>query len=282
LNEEATMPQDSESLPEPQGIEMPRPTAAPFILGVGLALVATGIALGLSLSVVGLLLLAAGLAGWIGSLLPGRGHFHEERVPPDQRPSAITAAPGNVEQLQTGMPGYRMRLPLRVHPISAGIKGGICGGLLMPLPAMIWGLLSGHGIWYPINLLAGMVNAGLGNMPVAELEKFKPPLFLVGLVLHAVMSLVLGLMYGVLLPTLPATRFGQLVWGGLLMPLLWTGASYSLMGVVNPLMQKSVDWPWFIASQFVFGITAAVVVIRTELIAVPPAGMGPDTESLTR
>ena len=29
--------------------------------------------------------------------------------------------------------------------------------------------------------------------------------------------------------------------------------SFRLMGVVNPLLQQRVDWPWFIVSQFVFG-----------------------------
>jgi hypothetical protein len=46
--------------------------------------------------------------------------------------------------------------------------------------------------------------------------------------------------------------------------------------VVNPFLQQNVDWPWFIASQFVFGIAAAIVVMRTEQIAVPPAGTGPE------
>jgi hypothetical protein len=72
----------------------------------------------------------------------------------------------------------------------------------------------------------------------------------------------------------------QLFWGGVVLPLLWTGASYGLMGVVNPLLEQKVDWPWFIASQFVFGVTAAVVVMFSETIRVPPAGAGPDTESL--
>ena len=31
------------------------------------------------------------------------------------------------------------------------------------------------------------------------------------------------------------------------------------MGLVNPLLRKGVDWPWFIASQFVFGVVAALV-----------------------
>ena len=58
------------------------------------------------------------------------------------------------------------------------------------------------------------------------------------------------------------------------MPLLWTGASYGLMGVVNPTLQAGVEWPWFIVSQFIFGLAAATVVVRSQTIAVPPAGSG--------
>ena len=64
--------------------------------------------------------------------------------------------------------------------------------------------MSGHGIWYPVNLLAGMVLPGVDRMTVAELEQFRPSLLLLGIVIHAVMSVVLGLIYGVLLPTLAA------------------------------------------------------------------------------
>src|SRR5437764_690225 len=83
----------------------------------------------------------------------------------------------------------------------------------------------------------------------------------VGAVIHVTMSVIFGLIYGVLLPTLPAIP-NPLAWGGLLMPLLWTAVSFSLMEVVNPVLQRGVEWPWFIASQFVFGIATAVVVMR--------------------
>jgi hypothetical protein len=46
------------------------------------------------------------------------------------------------------------------------------------------------------------------------------------------------------------------------------------MGVVNPVLQERVDWAWFIVSQFVFGVTAAVVVLRSEKVSIPPAGRG--------
>jgi hypothetical protein len=52
--------------------------------------------------------------------------------------------------------------------------------------------------------------------------------------------------------------------------------SYGLMGVVNPALQQRVEWPWFIASQFVFGVVAAIFVVRSEQVHLPPAGRGPD------
>ena len=67
-----------------------------------------------------------------------------------------------------------------------------------------------------------------------------------------------------------------LVRGGLVLPLVWTAVSYGLMGVVNPALQDRVNWFWFIVTQFVFGVTAAVVVLRSEIIHIPPAGPGPD------
>ena len=55
-----------------------------------------------------------------------------------------------------------------------------------------------------------------------------------------------------------------------------SAASYALMGVVNPVLQEKVDWPWFIVSQFIFGLVAAIVVVRSEMVHIPPAGRGPD------
>jgi hypothetical protein len=242
---------------------MPRPTVAPLVLAVGLSLLAAGVPLGLGFLVVGAVVLVAGLGIWIGQLLPGRGHVHEPLVQPALWPQPIRGTPGGVEQLREGAPGYRLRLPEAVHPISAGLRGGLAGGALMPVPALVWGLASGHGLLYPVNLLAGMVLPGVGAMTVPDLEQFHFTLFLVALVIHATMSVVLGLIYGVLLPTLPSVP-RPIAWGGLLAPLLWTGVSYVLMGFVNPVLERGVSWPWFIASQFVFGIATAVVIMASE------------------
>ncbi len=163
--------------------------------------------------------------------------------------------------MQEGMPGYRLRLPVKMHPISAGVKGAIVGGLVMPLPAVAYGLVSGHGIWFPINLLAGMVLPGMGNMTIEDLEGFHPHMLVLGVGAHVIVSLILGLMYGVLLPTLPDIP-KPLAWGSLLMPLLWTAASFIALSVFNPAARERVAWPWFVLSQFVFGVGAALVFMK--------------------
>ena len=59
------------------------------------------------------------------------------------------------------------------------------------------------------------------------------------------------------------------------MPLLWTGLCYGFMGIVDPLLNEFVSWPWFIASQVVYGLAMSVVVINSEKVPAPPVGSGP-------
>jgi hypothetical protein len=272
------MSSESETIPNREvtagfdSVVMPRPTVAPLVLSLGMALLAAGVVTSPAFLIVGGVILVVGLGLWIADLLPGRGHVVEPLVEPSRRARAVAGEPGTVGQLRTGMPGYRLRLPEQVHPISAGIKGGILGGLVMPLPALAYGVLSGHGIWYPVNLLAGMWLPGIGKMTDAGLEQFHPSLLLVAIVVHAVNSIIFGMIYGVLLPTLPHIP-DPLAWGGLLMPVLWTAVSYGLMKVVNPALNAGVDWPWFIASQFLFGVVAAVVVMRARGLRPLQAGL---------
>ncbi len=252
---------DSKQLEQGEtAIEVPRPTAAPIVVSLGLALCGAGIATGLILVIVGAGMLLMGIGMWLWQLLPGRGHVNET-IAVTVSPAAVARPPQRVEKLVAGKPGYRLRLPEKVHPISSGIKGGIIAGLIMPLPALAYGVLSGHGIWYVINLLSGIVLPGIDSLSTVELEQFRPTLLIISVVVHAAMSLVFGLVYGVLMPTLPRVP-RAIAWGALLMPALWTAATFLLMGAVNPALRQGVDWPWFIVSQFVFGVVAAVIVMR--------------------
>jgi hypothetical protein len=165
-----------------------------------------------------------------------------------------------------------------LSPLKAGLLGGVAGGLAMPIAAIVWGLSSGRGIWYPANLLAAMVLPAMDKLPTAELSRFRPGWLAIALTIHAAMSLSFGAIFGVLMPRFRPIP-SNLAWGGLLMPLLWTSVCFGLMGVVNPLLQSRVSWPWFVVAQFVFGVVTAIVVERSERLYIPPSGRGPDSSS---
>jgi hypothetical protein len=43
---------------------------------------------------------------------------------------------------------------------------------------------------------------------------------------------------------------------------LWSGLLYSILGILNPLLESHIDWLWFTVSQVAFGIIAGLVVVR--------------------
>ena len=87
--------------------------------------------------------------------------------------------------------------------------------------------------------------------------------FLVAVPLHLVMSLLVGLLYGAMLPMLPRR---PIVLGGFVAPLLWSGLIYGILAFVNPVMNQHIDWVWFVASQVAFGVVAGLVVVLQERI----------------
>lgn len=257
--------------PSDDAIVMPAATAWPLVLSVGLTLVGAGLVTKLALSIVGGVMGLVAAVGWFREVFLPEGHVQEKPVPVEQRAREIRPQLGAVEEMRAGMPGSRLAVPEKMHPYSAGAKGGMIGGLVMPIPALLYSLMSHHGIWYPLNLLAGMVI----QLPedILELERFRWSWFVIGTAIHGVSSVGLGLMYGVLLPMLPNR---PILWGGLVAPLLWTGAVYSFMGVLNPVMQDLVfrgpesaySFPAFVASQFIYGIVVGIVVVRSEQVYV--------------
>lgn len=163
----------------------------------------------------------------------------------------------------------------RRHPMIAGIAGGLVGGAAMAVPAVLWAAASGHGFWYPINVLAGMLEPGPGHLEAGELGRFHADWFLVASGVHVVLSSLFGTVFALVSSRLPPLP-GPVAWGGLILPLVWTGTTYGLMGVVNQVLQEHVDWAWFIASQFAFGVVAATVVLRSEMVHIPPAARRPE------
>ena len=237
-------------------IEMPARTAWPLVLAFGFVLVFAGLLTSASVSVLGAVLTVAGCAGWFREVLPRE---HEEVVPvlPDEL-RAVTER-RVVERLPVAQDQLRAWLPLHTHPISAGVKGGLAGGVAMAVLACTYGLLKAHGIWYPINLLAASVYAQSVKLGSAQLYSFHADSFVVALFLHALVSTAVGLLYGAMLPMF-ARR--PIILGGLIGPVLWSGLLYSMLSLLNPLLESHIDWFWFIVSQVGFGIVAGVVVVR--------------------
>jgi hypothetical protein len=247
--------QSSDSRQSPREIEVPTPTAWPFVLAFGCTLLFAGVVTSVSVSLLGVVLSLAGSIGWFREVLP---HEHEESVPVVPEEIRITTERRLVERVP--VPAYqRVWLPVHTYPILAGVKGGLAGGMAMAVLACAYGVLKAGSIWYPINLLAAAVYTESLRLGPTQLYSFHAGSFAIALGLHAVVSILVGLLYGAMLPMF-ARR--PIVLGGLIAPALWSAVIYTILGLLNPLLASHIDWPWFIASQVGFGIVAGLVVIR--------------------
>jgi hypothetical protein len=238
-------------------IEAPAPTAWPFVLAVGVTLVFAGLLMNVSLTVLGAVLSLAGCVGWIRELVP---HDHEAEVPivADDDVEVRTERRA-VERLAIAPEQVRAWLPVHTYPVSSGVKGGLAGGVAMAVLACAYGLLKVGSIWYPINLLAAVIYAQSVKLGPAELNAFHLDSFAIAVVLHALVSTLVGLLYGALLPMFPRR---PIVLGGLIVPVLWSGMLHATLDLLNPLLASHIDWTWFIASQVAFGVVAGAVVVR--------------------
>jgi hypothetical protein len=166
----------------------------------------------------------------------------------------------------------RAWLPVEIYPVSAGIKGGLAGGVAMAAVAMLYGLVGRTSVWYPINLLAAGFFPGAVTATTAEIAAFHLRAFLIAVPIHLITSLVVGLLYGATLPMLPRR---PILLGGFIAPILWTGLIHSILGIVNPVLNQHIDWLWFVFSQAAFGIVAGLIVSQQERIGTwqrPPLG----------
>jgi len=240
----------------PIEIEVPAPTAWPVVLAFGFTLMFAGLLTSASVSVLGVVLALAGCVGWFREVFP---HEHEETVPVVPEDHVLTTSRPLIETVPVSPNLVRAWLPLKTYPISAGIKGGLAGGVAMAVLACIYGLIKTGSIWYPINLLAATVYAQSLRLGPAQLVSFHADSFGIAVLLHAIGSIFVGLLYGAMLPMF-ARR--PIVLGGLIGPVLWSGLLYSTIELLNPLLARHINWYWFIASQIAFGVVAGLVVVR--------------------
>jgi hypothetical protein len=250
----------NETSPTPRTIEVPALTAWPFILAFGVTLLFAGLVTSMSVSVLGAALALAGCVGWFRAVFP---HAQEEPVAVASEEIRLITNRQVVERLPVQGDQIRAWLPVRTYPISAGVKGGLAGSVAMAVLACAYGVLKAGSIWYPINLLAAVIYRESLRLGPAQLNLFHADAFAIAFVLHGLVSIFVGLLYGAMLPMFPRR---PIVLGGLIAPVLWSGLLYTVLGLLNPLLATHIDWFWFVASQAAFGIVAGLVVVRQESI----------------
>jgi hypothetical protein len=235
------------------GVLLPVPTAWPMVLALGVTLMITGMVTHWVISLLGVVLLVRSTVGWFFEVLP---HERHAPVPIDRGTLAIYSPRTTHPKLPTDVK-HRKLLPVETFKISAGIKGGIVGGIAMVIPATIFSLIRYHSWWYAVNLLAagGFVSwAGQSN---AFLAQFHLMGLLAALGIHGLTSVLIGLLYGAMLPMFPRK---PILMAGFIAPFLWTSILYTALGVISPILNERIDWLWFVLSQIAFGLVCGFVV----------------------
>jgi hypothetical protein len=242
-------------------IQVPASNGGPLVAAFGLTMVFAGLLTHVMVSILGAAALLAGLVAWFREVLPHEAH---EAVTLEKEGLALAQPSPKVRHLAIGELAHRARLPLEIYPYSAGVRGGLVGGAAMAVLAILYGLIGHKSIWYPINLLAAAGSAHISAMSYEQLLAFNGTGLVLATIIHVAGSALVGLLYGVALPIFPRR---PILLGGILAPLFWSGILYAEMGIINPVLQQRIDWKWFMASQFAFGLVAGLVVARHERIS---------------
>jgi len=258
-------------------VRLPAPTSAPIVFALGIALLFAGLVTSASLSVLGAVLFVVGAVSWFREVFPQEKHVEVDFREPVALPATSRV---RVERLAVAPDVPRVLLPVEIYPVSAGVKGGLAGSVAMAALACLYGLLKQGSIWYPINLLAATGYRQQLMLDQSSLKAFHLESFLIASVIHLLTSVLVGLLYGAMLPMFPRR---PIFLGGVLAPVLWTGLLHAMMDLINPLLASRVDWWWFAASQFAFGIVAGLVVVRQQRVRIKqviPFAMRAGIESL--
>ncbi len=248
-------------------IEVPAPTMWPLVTGFGLTLIFAGLVTSLGVSFVGLVVLLRGAVGWFRNVFPVS---QEEMIPVRRTVAPIVPSTRRVDHLLPGIESHRVYIPVKVHPYSAGLIAGMIGGVGMAIVACLFGLIVFRSLWYPINLLAAVALPSLAAAGPATLKSFHSTGLIVALIVHGIISSLVGLLYAAILPMMPS-RFTAF-WGSFLAPVLWTALIASTLKLINPTLNSRIDWFWFIASQIVYGLITGYIVAHSKMVETAQPG----------
>lgn len=245
-------------------IELPQPTAFPMVTAFGITLLFAGVVTNPAVSVVGLICAIVGGIGWFRDVFPHPRHAWVELSDDELKPIVIESSMRSVKHLAVGKSGHRVRVPVEVHPYTAGVIGGLAGGVAMAVLALLYGLVFKGSIWWPVNLLAAAAVPSLSQADDQVLLSFSLIGLIVAIFIHGIMSVLVGLLYAVMLPMLPKRL--EWFWGGIITPLMWTGLIYATLGFIDPALEARIDWLAFIICQVAFGVVGGYVVFKSERV----------------
>src|ERR1700761_3151088 len=259
-------------------VQLPSPTAWPLVLALGLMFAFAGLVTNVGISILGGVLIVAGCVGWFGQVWP---HAQHVAIPVKVEKLEFVSVRTKVAHIAIDE-SHRARLPVHTPSVMAGVKGGIAGGAAMIVPATLYSLIAFHSLWYSVNLLGGAGVAGWTNPTLAEITHFRLSALVTAIIIHTAGSLLIGLLYGAMLPMLPKH---PILLGGIIAPVLWTGVLHSALPLINPFLSDRIDWGWFVVSQVTFGLVAGWVVskqidIRTEQFMPFAVRMGLETPGM--
>ena len=246
----------SESQREPassHSIQLPAPTAYPIAFALGATLIFAGLVTSMVVTTLGVVLFVASAIGWFREVLP---HEHHRSVNVTTAVIAIESTRSSVARLPITTQ-HRQILPVERYTLGAGVQGGLAGGVAMIAPATVYGLIRFHSLWYAANLLAAVAIPGWAQRSTHFLAAFHVEGLLVAGLVHLLVSVLVGLLYGAILPMFPRK---PILTAGFLAPVFWTGLLYATLEAVAPQLNRRIDWLWFIASQMAFGLVAGFVV----------------------
>jgi hypothetical protein len=161
-------------------------------------------------------------------------------------------------------PAEELSLPAWVYPYRLGLSGGALGGLAMIGVALAYGWQH-NSLWLPVNLIGATVVRNLQAASLAELSEFNLAALIAGLALHLIMSVGLGFVFALLLPTLPGP---VLIWSLTVGPALWVIASLLTLPLINPVMSQYVDRPSFFAAHIAYGLILGLWFARARKVHV--------------
>jgi hypothetical protein len=127
----------------------------------------------------------------------------------------------------------------------------------MIFPATLFSLLKYHSVWYAMNLLAAGGFVSWAGASDAFLSQFHIEGLLAALAIHGCVSVLVGLLYGAMLPMFP--RY-PIVTAGFMVPFIFTAILHSAIGIISPILNERIDWFWFAVSQVAFGLVCGYVV----------------------